>query len=262
MPGYKSLKKPLLSEEVKKAIQASIADGTFRPGEKLPAERELVDQFQVSRVTIREALRNLQSAGMIETKRGIYAGAYVSEPNSNPITENFQNLMHLGRIGFSHLIDARLYIEPRAAEIAAKFAGEEDFDRLRQLLDLAESQVVTSRKTARLTNVSFHCEVAKITKNPIILFITESITQSYSATIIEKTRSQLKRRVIQTFIQGHREILDAIIQRDADEAYHMTRKHLLDTYQAYSQVMPEDQIQEIDRRIQQEYHSRPKDYSS
>jgi len=254
MPGYKSLKKPLLSQEVKDAIQTSIADETFKPGEKLPSERELVDQFQVSRVTIREALRNLQSAGLIEIRRGINAGAYVSEPNSDPITENFRNLIHMGRIGFSHLIDARLYIEPRASEIAAKYATEKDIDRLRQVLDKAAGQVATSRKNARLTNVSFHVEVAKITKNPIILFITESITQSYSATIIELTRTQLRRRVIQKFIRGHREILDAIVKHNPAEAYEMTRRHLLDTYQAYTHVLPDDQVQEIDRRIRQENH--------
>ena len=254
--GYKSLKKPLLSQEVKDAIQSSIADATFKPGEKLPSERELVDQFQVSRVTIREALRNLQSAGLIEIRRGVYAGAYVSEPNSDPITENFRNLIHMGHIGFSHLIDARLYIEPRASEIAAKYCSDEDIDRLRQLLDLAESQMVSSRKDARLTNVSFHCEVAKITKNPIIIFITESITQTYSATIIELTRTRLKRQVIHKFIQGHREILDAIIKRNSAQAYEMTRRHLLATYQAYAQVMPADEVQEIDRRIQQENHIR------
>ena len=256
MPEYKSLKKPLLSQEVKDAIQASIADARFKPGQKLPSERELVDQFQVSRVTIREALRNLQSAGLIEIRRGVNAGAYVSEPNSDPITENFRNLIHMGRIGFSHLIDARLYIEPRASEIAAKYASEEDIHRLNQVLDRAASQVATSRKNARLTNVSFHCEIAKITKNPIILFITESITQSYSATIIELTRRQLKREVIQRFIDGHREILDAIKRRNSKDAYEMTRRHLLDTYQAYARVMPEDQLQEIDRRIQQENHCR------
>ena len=161
MPEYKSLKKPLLSQEVKEAIQTSITDSTFQPGEKLPSERELVDQFQVSRVTIREALRNLQSSGLINIRRGINAGAYVSEPNSDPITENFSNLIHMGRIGFSHLIDARLYIEPRASEIAATYATEEDIDRLNHVLELASSQVATSRKTARLTNVSFHCEIAK-----------------------------------------------------------------------------------------------------
>jgi DNA-binding FadR family transcriptional regulator len=219
----------------------------------------LVDQFQVSRVTIREALRNLQSAGLIEIRRGLNAGAYVSEPNSDPITENFRNLIHMGRIGFSHLIDARLFIEPRASEIAAKYARDEDIDRLHQVLDKATSQVATSRKTARLTNVSFHCEVAKITKNPIILFITESITQSYSAMIIELTQSQLRRRVIQQFIQGHREILDAITKHNPAGAYEMTRRHLLDTYQAYAHVMPADQVQEIDRRIRQENHCWPED---
>ncbi|BBO73613.1 GntR family transcriptional regulator [Desulfosarcina widdelii] len=254
MPEYKSLKKPLLSQEVKDAIQTSIADETFKPGEKLPSERELVDQFQVSRVTIREALRNLQSAGLIEIRRGINAGAYVSEPNSDPITENFRNLIHMGRIGFSHLIDARLYIEPRASEIAAKYATDKDIDRLQKVLDKAAGQVATSRKSARLTNVSFHVEVAKITKNPIILFITESITQSYSATIIELTRTQLRRRVIQKFILGHREILAAIVKHNPAEAYEMTRRHLLDTYQAYTHVLPDDQVQEIDRRIQQENH--------
>ena len=254
MPQYKSLKKPLLSEEVKAAIQASITDAIYKPGQKLPSERELVDQFQVSRVTVREALRNLQSAGLIEIRRGVNAGAYVSEPNSDPITENFRHLIHMGHINFSHLIDARLYFEPRASEMAAKFASEKDIDRLRQVLDLAASQVATSRKNARLTNVSFHCEIAKITKNPIIIFITESITQSYSAMIIELTRTQLKRKVIRKFIKGHREILDAIIRRNPKDAHEMTRRHLLDTYQVYAHVMLENQSQEIDQRIQQENH--------
>ena len=249
MPEYKSLKKPLLSEEVKIAIQASITDAIFKPGQKLPS-------------TVREALRNLQSAGLIEIRRGVNAGAYVSEPNSDPITENFKNLIHMGRIGFSHLIDARLYIEPRASEMAAKFANEEDIHRLRQVLDLAASQVATSKKNARLTNVSFHCEVAKITKNPIIIFITESITQSYSATIIELTQAKLKSQVIQNFIQGHRKILDAIIRRHPEDAYEMTRRHLLDTYQAYTEVMPDSQVQEIDRRIQQGNHFRFKENGS
>jgi DNA-binding FadR family transcriptional regulator len=63
--SFKSLKKPLLSQEVELAIKKSILEEVYRPGEKLPSERELVEQFQVSRVTIREAFRNLQSSGLI-----------------------------------------------------------------------------------------------------------------------------------------------------------------------------------------------------
>lgn len=253
MGNFKSLKKPLLSREVQLAIKQSILDERFKPGEKLPSERELVEQFQVSRVTVREALRNLQSIGMIAIRRGVKAGAYVAEPNADQITESLSNLMSLGRIDYSHLIDARLYIEPRAAEIAAKYRTQEDIRRLRVVLEQAEQVVDQSRKEARLLNVSFHCEVAKITANPIIIFITESITQSYSALIIEKTQSKLDRPSIQKFIDEHREILDAIIKQNSAEAYEKTRRHLLETYVTYSRVAPDECAQDIDQRIKQDY---------
>jgi GntR family transcriptional repressor for pyruvate dehydrogenase complex len=253
MGQFKSLKKLPLSQEVELAIKESIHDAIFKPGEKLPSERELVEQFQVSRVTIREALRNLQSAGLITIKRGINAGAYVIEPNSDPITENFQNLFRLGRIDYCHLIDARLYLEPRVAEIAAKYRKARDIQLLRRLLDRAEAEINNSRMQARLINVSFHCEVAKITRNPIIIFITESITQSYSALIIERTRTQLGHRQIRNFIADHQNILDSIVKQNSQEAYEKTRRHLLETYIAYSRIAPDQCNKDIDRRIKQDY---------
>lgn len=251
--SFKSLKKPLLSQEVELAIKNSILSEIYKPGEKLPSERELVEQFQVSRVTIREAFRNLQSSGLIRIQRGVNAGAYVEEPNADPITQSFQNLIHLGRIDYSHLIDARLYIEPRAAEMAAKYRNADDLMRLRNLLDRAEEMADESRRRARLLNVSFHCEVAKITKNPIIVFITESITQSYSALIIERTRTKLNRKDIQKFIDEHREILDSIVKQESAEAFEKTRRHLLETYATYSRVAPEEYAREIDRRIKKDF---------
>ena len=254
MANFQSLKKPLLSQEVEWAIKKAILEETYKAGEKLPSERELVEQFQVSRVTVREAFRNLQSSGLITIKRGVNAGAYVAEPNSHPITQSFQNLIHLGRIDYSHLIDARLYIEPRAAEIAAKYRSAEDLQRLGSLLDMAEEMAAESHKRARLINVSFHCEVAKITSNPIILFITESITQSYSALMIDRTQYRLDRADIQKFIDEHRDILDSIIMQNSAEAYEKTRRHLLETYVTYSRVAPDECTKDIDRRIKQDYN--------
>lgn len=254
MADFKSLKKPLLSQEVELAIRKAILEETYKAGEKLPSERELVDQFQVSRVTVREAFRNLQSSGLITIKRGVNAGAYVAEPNSHPITQSLQNLIHLGRIDYSHLIDARLYIEPRAAEMAAKYRTSEEVQRLGSLLDMAEEMSAKSRKQARLMNVSFHCEVAKITRNPIILFITESITQSYSALMIDRTQTQLNRKDILKFIAEHRDILDSITKQNSAEAYEKTRRHLLETYLTYSRVAPDECTKDIDHRIKQDYN--------
>ncbi|MBN2034651.1 MAG: FadR family transcriptional regulator [Deltaproteobacteria bacterium] len=254
MGKFKSLKKPLLSQGVELAIKNAILEETYKAGEKLPSERELAGQFQVSRVTVREAFRNLQSSGLITVKRGIHAGAYVSEPNPDSITENFQNLIRLGHIDYSHLIDARLYIEPRASEIAAKYRDVEDLQRLVRLLDTAEALAAKSLKRARLINVSFHLEVARITCNPIIVFITESITQSYSALIIEKTQTQLTGQHLQEFIGEHRDILDSISKKSPAEAYEKTRRHLLKTYITYSKVFPEAHETGIDRRIRQDYN--------
>jgi DNA-binding FadR family transcriptional regulator len=254
MADFKSLKKPLLSQEVELAIRKAILEETYKAGEKLPSERELVEQFQVSRVTVREAFRNLQSSGLITIKRGVNAGAYVAEPNSHPITQSFQNLIHLGRIDYSHLIDARLYIEPRAAEIAAKYRSKEDLKRLDSLLDMAKEMTAKSRKRARLINVSFHCEVAKISANPIILFITESVTQAYSALMIDRTHELLSRKDVYKFIDEHRDILDSIIKQNSAEAHEKTRRHLLETYITYSRVAPDECTKDIDRRIKQDYN--------
>jgi DNA-binding FadR family transcriptional regulator len=118
---------------------------------------------------------------------------------------------------------------------------------------MAEELVGKSRRRARLLNVSFHCEVAKISRNPIIVFITESITQSYSAMIIENTQKRLSRADIHKFITEHRDILDCIIKQNSAEAYEKTRRHLLETYATYARVAPGECSKDIDRRIKQDY---------
>ncbi len=236
MHSFKSLKKPPLSKEVELQLRDSIIDGVFNPGEKLPSERELVEQFQVSRVTIREALKNLKYSGLIEIKRGRNAGAYVCMLNSNAITDNFLNLVRLGQVTFYDLIEARIFIEPNTTRSVAMNRSDEDIAKLQELLDKAFELSATSCHKARLLNVSFHCEISKISKNPIISFITESITHAYSEIIIEKTSETLKREHIIELIRQHREILKAIIDRDGDKAYDMTKLHLENTRLMYEQI--------------------------
>ncbi|MCG8566227.1 MAG: FadR family transcriptional regulator [Desulfobacterales bacterium] len=223
---FKPLRKTLLSQEVEIQLKKSITDGNFLPGEKLPTERELCDQFQVSRVTIREALKSLKKSGLIITKRGMNAGAYVCELTADAITESFHNLIQMGKVDYDHLIQARLYIEPATARTVALQADPKSVENLSRLLDHAEKLTETSCRQARLINVSFHCEVAKMSGNPIVQFITESVTQGYSEFLIEKTKSELNPKEVLTLIDQHREIVDALIKKDADLAHERTRTHL------------------------------------
>jgi DNA-binding FadR family transcriptional regulator len=249
MPPFKSLRKPPLSKEVEEQLRKSINAGVYTPGDKLPSERELVDQFQVSRVTVRDALKNLQILGLISVKRGIHAGAYVSEPNPQPITQSIDNLVQMGKLNFAHLIEIRLYIEPDVARNVALHCTPEDVEKLKALLGRAESDLETSRKKARLTNVRFHSEVANITHNALIIFLSESITQVYSAMLIEMTHTKLDKKGIEKLIAEHRTIMDAIADHDPDAAFERTKKHLIKTYRMYSRLMPDSYDKDVHRRI-------------
>jgi len=249
MPPFKSLKKPSLSKEVEKQLRQSISAKIYRQGDKLPSERELVDQFEVSRATVRDALKNLQNLGLISIKRGGNAGAYVSEPTPHPITQSIDNLIQMGKVNFAHLIEIRLYIEPDVAMGAAIHRTSADINTLTELLDSAEVYVDISRKKARLTNVRFHCEVAKIMQNALISFFCESITQVYSSMIIEMTHERLEKSAILKLISEHRIILEAIINKNPKEAFQRTKTHLIETYYTYSKIIPNSYDANIDKRI-------------
>jgi GntR family transcriptional regulator, transcriptional repressor for pyruvate dehydrogenase complex len=237
MTSFNSLKKAPLALEVEAQIKDSIISGRFNPGDKLPSERELVEQFQVSRTTVREALRSIQHLGLIYIKRGIQAGTYVADPNSGPITRSFQNLIAMGKVTSANLIDARLMIEPEVARIAAIQHTDEDIQKLTELLDRAERQARFSCKEARLINVHFHNEVAKIIQNPIILFISESITQIFSAVLIEITQTEIDEAKVLELISHHRKILSAIADREDENAWRLTREHLLKTREMYASIL-------------------------
>lgn len=231
---FETIKRPPLSVEIADEIKKAIANKQYFCGDKLPSERELSEQFGVSRVTVRDALNTLQTNGLITTKKGRNAGAYVVKPTADPIIENFQNLIRYEMIDISHLLDARLYIEPKAAAAAAQKHTPSDISNIKRLLDDAERHLSISRRKARLINVSFHSEIAKLTNNKIIIYITESITQAFSFAIIDKTESLLDRETISKFITEHRSILDKIINNDPQGAFYLTEKHLLDTLKTYS----------------------------
>ena len=182
--------------EIQKQLTRAINDGIYKPGDKLPPERELVHQFQVSRVTIREALTNLQNAGLITIRRGMNAGTYVTEPSPVPITRSIENLIRFQKLSLAHLVEARLYLEPESARAAAYLRTNEDIAGMSRLLKQAEETANTSWKEARRTNIRFHCEIARIAQNPIILFIIESISQVYADYLIEVTKTKLGKESI------------------------------------------------------------------
>lgn len=125
-------------EEIVVQLKESILTGRFKPGDKLPSERELVEQFQASRVAIREALRTLENSGFIETRQGVNGGAYVTDLSFEFLANAFVDLFLADKISIPELHRVRLIIEPEIARLAALAVTPEFTQRLTKALEAEE----------------------------------------------------------------------------------------------------------------------------
>jgi len=143
MPRFKPIRQLRISEEVAEQLKQSIVSGHFKPGEKLPPERDLADEFQVSRVAIREALRKLEHAGFIVTRQGATGGAFVTDLNFEYLVNAFLDLFLADKISIPELHHVRLLIEPEVARLAASNITPQYALRLKEALDIEELPIAS-----------------------------------------------------------------------------------------------------------------------
>ena len=120
MTSFRPIKQFRVSGEVTEQLKQSILLGHFKAGDKLPSERELAEQFQVSRVAIREALRVLENAGFITTRQGVTGGTFVTELTFLQLSNAFLDLFMAEKISIPELHQVRLLVEPEVARLAAQ----------------------------------------------------------------------------------------------------------------------------------------------
>lgn len=161
---YTAIKTGRLADDVTNQIKEAIFQGEYQPGEKIPSEHELVELFRVSRVIIREAIRNLEQTGFVERKRGPKGGAFILPFNHNAISQVVKDLFRLSKGTVKEIMEVRLEIEPIVAGLAAERANEDELILLKNNLDIQPK--IPGRKTAK-GNIDFHRLVAKCSHNPI-----------------------------------------------------------------------------------------------
>lgn len=111
-----------------------MSSGKLRSGQKLPAEREMARKYKTSRVSVREAYRSLEELGLLVIRRGADGGAFIAEPDHNPVQRSLSMVLQLGGTSHQEMTEARLMIEPPIARLAARRATATDIDRLRTIL--------------------------------------------------------------------------------------------------------------------------------
>ena len=133
--AFMPVKQNRIAVEIVSQLKAAILAGRFKTGERLPTERELTDQFKVSRVVVREAVRELEIKGLVKILQGPTGGAYVTDLSPDHLNNAFLDLFLYNRVSVAELIQARLLIECEVARIAAARVATESARRLQDALD-------------------------------------------------------------------------------------------------------------------------------
>lgn len=211
--------KEVLSDTISNNIKLLIIENHLNPGDKLPNELELTKMLNVSRSTVREAIKILVSKNILEVKRG--KGTFVCEKPGiakDPLGVTFMK----GDDLLYHLFETRLLIEPQIAELAAIRATEEDIDLLKDIIiDLSED--IKHNRNHIDNDIRFHNTIAKSTQNPIVdrllPIINECITGGYF-----KTKDLPKSGDV--VLDYHENILRAIENGDGKKAKKTMYDHI------------------------------------
>ena len=163
-------------EEIADQIRGMVAAGRLRPGDRLPPERELAATFRVSRNTLREALRALELAGMIESRKGATGGAFVRPGNAQVVVGGLCDLYHLGAITPEHLTEARIWLSEMVVRVVCVRGSEADFAALQANVDaMRAADAAGDFDERQRLNREFHLILARATRNPIVAITMEGV---------------------------------------------------------------------------------------
>jgi len=221
---FRPLEKKRYSEQVADLIQGKILGDNLEIGTSFPSEKDLAQEFQVSRSVIREALRILEVSGLVTIKKGPTGGIFVTDVYHKPITNSINNLITSGRVTIDHLFDVRLLIEPHIAMEAALHAKDEDIKSLRDLIEDL-SQHLDDPLHLKKNNLKFHLLLAKASGNPVLSLLLESVFEL----LIKLTLDFLDLSLERHFFQAHQEIFHVIEQKNPEETKRLIKEDILDT---------------------------------
>jgi GntR family transcriptional repressor for pyruvate dehydrogenase complex len=223
MARFKPIRQLRVSEEIVAQLKESILLGHFKTGNKLPAERDLAEQFQASRVVIREALRKLENSGFIVTRQGATGGAYVTDLTFEHLADAFLDLFLAEKISIPEMHQVRILVEPKVARLAALKVTPEYIQRLKDALE-AEELPISSLSEDVEGKQKVHLILAEMCGNRFLEALVGSLTR-------------LTRRAVEAVEADphymhppglHSPIVEAVLKRDSEAAGAAMEKHIIE----------------------------------
>jgi GntR family transcriptional repressor for pyruvate dehydrogenase complex len=208
-----------LSDKVADMMLETILSDRLQVGDRLPSERELGEQFGVSRTVVREAVRALVTKGVIEVRSG--SGLRVAAVDANAVSESMSLFIRGGTLDFEKVHEVRTVLEVHLAGLAAERATEEDVAQLREIQGRMRRETSDVEAAAR-DDLEFHRGIARATHNDLFLLLMDSIGSS----LIDIRRENLGSGSAPMTLSQHEAIQELIAMHDPEGARAAMRAHL------------------------------------
>lgn len=218
---YKVVRTSRLYEQIVQQIEASVLDGSLKPGDQLPAERELAQKLGVSRTAVREAVKALREKGLVEAYSG--RGTFITDGTTQAARQSFDLMVKVGQQeGVPHLAELRLILEPGIAALAATRVEEEHLSAMREAVAVMDRSQKDPDAYIE-ADLDFHLALAEAAANPLILSLIDSIVG-----LLREQRMKIFN------VEGgpqrgqihHKRVLEAVERRDPSKARDAMRAHL------------------------------------
>ena len=207
-------------------IRHQVTRGFLRPGDKLPAERELAERLGVSRAAVREALRALEASGVLEFRKGVHGGAFVRKASSSGIRSSIADMLSLGRISLEHLSETRSILLTAAARHACERGTEEDFVLLEKNVQRStELMALRGSDEGIITVTEFYHLLGNASHNGVLKIIIEAVSDVAREIILRLRPGQIAH-----LPQARREIIAALRERDGGKAETLMALHMAEIH--------------------------------
>ena len=216
-----------VGDEIVNQIKDLFLAGKLKEGDRLPPEREMMDMFHVGRTSVREALKVLESLGLIERSQ---KGTFISTDFNASFAESLVYQFYFSEAEWDDIFEARCIIEKELTSLAAKRASKEELMEIEQTIDDMEIAINEyNQENYVKSNMMFHQKIAIVAKNVVMLDMYHSISNlilRIQEVLGTHHKSIFVKSVMRDSLQYHREIMNALYNRDAKKASTLMENHI------------------------------------
>ncbi|MCP3874343.1 MAG: FadR family transcriptional regulator [Desulfobacteraceae bacterium] len=227
--GQHTIRNERVSDQIISILEKAIFDGELKQGDKLPTEEKIAKEFNVSKVSVREALREMETKGIVKKTRGKYGGSFISTPALTGIGTSLVNCFLFGSLPDYEIIEFRQILEPVLIEKAAYCRTDEDLSAMNAHIEECENEL-TQGKLNLNRHFRFHILIVKACHNNLFTAIWESLPPIFETFTKDWQINEKKLRID---LDYNYKFYDCILNRRSDEAKQLMYQHFETTKEIF-----------------------------